>query len=98
VRVVNGTVTSGRAGSAAGLLPVQTYRTNASSGSAVAVTDHVGGETPTLADAGNGSTTLAALTTATTTPQSITTVAVGNSGVSGVDFGYNFDTVVNTNN
>jgi len=47
VRVVNSTVTSGRSGAVATLLPVQTYRTNASSGTAVAVTDHVGGETPT---------------------------------------------------
>jgi parallel beta-helix repeat protein len=97
VRVVNNTVTSSRTGYVAGLLPVQTFRTNASTGTAVAVTDRVGGENPGLVDAGNGSTTLAALNTATTTAQSIAPVAMGGAAISGVDFGFNFDTVVNTN-
>ena len=97
VRVVNNSVTSSRTGYVAGLLPVQTHRTDASSGSAVSVTDHVGGEVPVKADAGNGSTTLAALTTASTAPQSITTVVLGSADISGVDFGYSFDVVVNTN-
>jgi len=97
VRVVNGSVTSSRVGYAAGLWPVQTFRTDASSGTAVAVTDHVGGEVPQKSDAGNGSTTLAALTTATTTAQSIAPVTIGAGNVTGVDFGFNFDTIVNTN-
>ena len=98
VRVVNSTVSSSRTGYVAGThLAVQTYRTDASGGSAAAVTDHVGGEVPSKADAGNGSTTLAALTTGTTTAQSITTVTVGSSNITGVDFGFNFDTIVNTN-
>ena len=66
--------------SVVGLLPVQTFRTDASdSGAAVAVTDHVGGEVPSLVDAGPNTTglTLAQLTTATTTAQSITTVTFG---------------------
>ena len=48
VRVVNGTVRSSRAGGAActTCVPVQTFRTIATSGAAVAVTDHVGGEAP----------------------------------------------------
>lgn len=100
VRVVNNSVRSTRTGGAAcaTCLPVQTWRTDATSGSAVAVTDHVGGENPQLADAGNGSTTLAALTTATTTAQSITTATLANSNLTGLDFGYNFDTIVNTGN
>lgn len=97
VRVVNSTVSSSRPGSIAGLLPVQTYRTDATSGTPVAVTDHVGGEAPDKVDAINGSTTLAALTTATTVPQSITTVTLAETDVSGVDFGFNFDTIVNKN-
>lgn len=97
VRAVNGSVTSSRPGAAPGLQPVGTFRTTASSGSAVAVTDRVGGEDPTKGDAGNGSTTLAALTTATTTPQSITAVTAGASVLGGLDFGFNFDTIVNTN-
>ena len=100
IRVANLTVASTRTGGCAAgtCIPVQTYRTNASTGTAVAVTDHVGGENPTLVDAGNGATTLAALTTGTTTPQSITTVVLATSGttVSGVDFGFNFDTIVST--
>ena len=97
VRVVNSSVTSSRTGYVAGLWPVQTFRTNASSGTAAAVTDYVGGEVPSKVDAGNGSTTLAALTTATTTAQSITAVTIGSSDITGVDFGFNFDTIVNTN-
>jgi parallel beta-helix repeat protein len=77
---------------------VQTFRTNAATGTAVAVTNFVGGQVPGLSDAGNGSTTLAALTTATTTPQSITTVVLGAPNITGVDFGFNFDTIVNVNN
>lgn len=99
VRVVNNSVASTRAGACAAgtCLPVQTWRTDASSGAATAVTDRVGGENPSLVDAGNGSTTLAALTTGSTTPQSITSVAYSGTLVSGVDFGYNFDTIVNVN-
>lgn len=98
VRVVDSTVSSAHAGANAGLVGVQTYRTDASSGTAAAVTDHVGGENPALADAGvnAGSATLASLTSSTRAPQSITTVAVGTAGVSGLDFGFNFDTIVNT--
>ena len=97
VRVVNSSVTSSRPGYASGLLPVQTYRTDASSGSALSVTDRVGGEVPSKADAGNGSTTLAALVSATTAAQSVTTVTLGAANVGGVDFGFNFDTIVNKN-
>ena len=53
VRVVSSSVTSSRTGYVAGLLPVQTFRTNASTGTAVAVTDYVGGHDPATADAGN---------------------------------------------
>ena len=96
VRVVNSSVTSSRPGSVAGLLPVQTYRT---SGGA-ADPNRVGGEDPSRVDAGNGSTTLGALTTGSSTPQSLTpvTVTLGAAVVENIDFGFNFDTVVNTNN
>jgi uncharacterized repeat protein (TIGR01451 family) len=91
VRVVNNTVTSSRTGYAAGLLPVQTYN---------GTTTRVGGEAPAKVDAGNGAagTTLASLNTATTIAESQATVNVSLSSVNtGPDFGYNFDTVVNTN-
>ena len=94
VRVVNSTVASSRAGYVAGLLPVQTFRTDAASGVALPVTDHVGGEIPALVDAGDGATTLAALTTATTTAQSVTPVTLGATDVTGVDFGFSFNIVV----
>ena len=97
--MVNSTVSSARTGYVPGThLAVQTYRTDASSGSAVALTDRVGGEVPNKVDAGNGSTTLAALTTATTTAQSITTVTVGASDIPNIDFGYSYNLVVNNNN
>ncbi len=96
VRVVNASVRSTRPGAVAGLLPVQTYRTTAVTGAAVAVTDRVGGENPSLADADSNVTaaTLAALATAAATPQSVAGVALGASDIAGVDFGFNFDTVV----
>jgi len=99
VRVVNATVTSSRSGAIAGLLPVQTFRVDASSGSAVAVTDRVGGETPSLADAAANTTaaSLASLTTASTTAQSIAAVTLGTTDLGGLDFGYDFDTIVNVN-
>lgn len=94
VRVVNSTVTSSRSGYIAGLLPVQTFRTS----SGAAETDRVGGEDPTKTDAAanSGSQTLASLTTSTTTPESIGTVVVSSTNVTGVDFGFNFDTIVST--
>ena len=96
VRVVNSTVTSSRPGSVAGLVPIQTFRT---SGGA-ADPNRVGGEDPAKVDAGNGSTTLGALTTASSTPQSLTgvTVTLGAAVASNLDFGFNFDTVVSTRN
>jgi uncharacterized repeat protein (TIGR01451 family) len=99
VRVVSATVLSRRPGSIGGLLPVQTFRTDATSGTAVPVTDRVGGETPALADAGANTTGAAfgSLTTATTTAQSACPATLGTSTLSGVDFGFNFDTIVNVN-
>lgn len=97
VRVVGGTALSSRVGATGALLPVQTFRVNASSGGAIAVLDHVGGENPALADAGSGSTTLAALSSPTTVAQSVAPVTVGANDLSQVDFGFNFDTVVNKN-
>lgn len=98
VRAVNASVRSARPGAVTGLLPVQTFRTTATSGAAVAVTDRVGGENPALADADSNTTsaTLASLTTASATPQSVTAVTLAAADVSGLDFGFNFDTIVRT--
>lgn len=98
LRVVNASVRSSRPGAVPGLLPVQTFRTDAVSGAAVAVTDRVGGENPALADADSNTTaaTLASLTSGAATPQSVTAVTLGIADVAGLDFGYNFDTIVRT--
>lgn len=88
LRVVSSTVTSSRTGYVSGLLPVLTFVNGD--------LNRVGGEDPARADAGNGSTTLAALSTASTVAQSMTVLNVGISDMFGVDFGFNFDTVVST--
>ena len=92
VRVVSSTVSSSRAGSAtAGLLPIATYQGT--------ISDQVGGPNPALPDApaNGGSQTLTALTTGSQAVQALATAAVSSSGTTtGVDFGFNFDLVVNT--
>ena len=99
VRIVNATVPSSRPGAAASLLPVQTFRVDASSGVATADLQRVGGEIPTRADASSNTTSqnLAALTTATTAAQSVAPVTFGAADLTGLDFGFNFDTIVNAN-
>jgi uncharacterized repeat protein (TIGR01451 family) len=97
VRVVNSSVTSSRPGAVSTLIGVQTFRTSGLTGTVgTADNNRVGGEDPTKVDAGNGSTTLAALTTSTATGQSITSLTLGASSVTGIDFGFNFDTIVST--
>jgi parallel beta-helix repeat protein len=103
VRVVNGTVRSARAGGAGcgTCVPVQTYRMAESGNTVAPATNRVGGENPALSDA-IANTTSALYNTLTVaglrTPQSVTTVTPANNGstVSGIDFGFNFDTIVNT--
>ena len=75
VRVVNSTVTSGRPGSTAGLLPVQTFRTV--NGSADG--NRVGGENPGGADSGPNGSGPAPVTT-TTTGNNITLAFAGQNG------------------
>ncbi|MDB5269680.1 MAG: hypothetical protein JWP58_2720 [Hymenobacter sp.] len=93
VRVVNSTVTSVRTPGATGVVPVQTYV----AGNA----NRVGGESPKFVDAAanTGTQTLADLTPAggTVTPESIYTASFSAVSTTGIDFGFNFDTVVNTN-
>ena len=98
VRVVDGTVTSSRPGNSSGLLAVQTFRTDDSSGAVVPVTTAVGGAVPSAQDSGakspSGNLNDAAV------EQSVTAVTVpsGTTSVTGLDFGFNFDTIVNSNN
>ena len=99
VRVVSATVTSARTGAVSTLIPVQTWRTNAPVGTAVGDGERVGGEDPARADAASNTTsqTLAALTTASATPHSISSVVLATANITDIDFGYNFDTIVNLN-
>ncbi len=102
VRVVNGSVRSARTGGAActTCVPVQTFRTEGSGNGIVPVTDRVGGETPASSDAYvyQGSGGFGGLTSGGRVPQSYATVtpAANGSTIAGIDFGFNFDTVVNT--
>jgi hypothetical protein len=102
VRVVNGTVRSARTGGAGctTCVPIQTFRMDASSGTAVNVIDHVGGESPGVSDAvvNPATSNYSTLTAGGRVPQSITTAtpAAAGSTITGLDFGFNFDTVVNT--
>jgi uncharacterized repeat protein (TIGR01451 family) len=104
VRVVNSTVTSSRPNptSATGLVAVQTFRTDAgvTAGTVTDVTDRVGGEIPKEIDApANTTANLSTLNAVSNQEvQSLTAVKVGTTDITGIDFGYNFDTIVNTNN
>jgi hypothetical protein len=105
VRVVNSSVTSSRTGYTSAALAVQTYRTSAATGTAVAVTDFVGGTNPAVADPGNGSagatfntTTFVYSAVLSGTAQSVIPVVVGASNITDLDAGFNFDVIVNTNN
>jgi parallel beta-helix repeat protein len=99
IRVVNGTVRSERTGgtTCTTCVPVQTYRVEAPAGTLVTVTNEVGGRNPALVDAAQSTSTLPG-TTATTTTQTWSVVDPSTSGatVLGIDFGFNFDTVVST--
>ncbi len=90
VRVVNSTVRSNRGGGIActSCFPIQTYRNYNTSGSFVDVTNEVGGADPSTEDAG-----LATLTGA----QTSSAVTIASGGVVGLEFGFNFNTIVNTN-
>ena len=95
VRVVNGSVTSSRPGAVGTLRAVQTYRTDASTGTAVAVTNEVGGSSPKDQDA-PANVTNANLGSFIAQSRAPTKIITG-IAVTGVDFGFNFDTIVNTN-
>jgi trimeric autotransporter adhesin len=98
-RVVNSTVTSSRTGYVSTLVCVQTFRTNVSTGTAQPVTNKVGGEIPSEVDAPSNTTNLTLTTlngVAGQEVQSIAPVTFGSTSISGINFGYNFDTIVNT--
>ena len=95
VRVVNNTVTPARSGATGSEWPVQTFRTDAGSGTPVGVTNEVGGDSPAAQDAPANTTTANLFSI---TAQSVAPVTIGDHlSVFNVDFGFNFDTIVNTN-
>ena len=95
VRVVNESVTSARTGSDNTEWPVQTFRTDGSSGSALPVTGEVGGVDPTRVD---DPANLTNANLASIFAQSVAPVTISSgTTVANVDFGFNFDTIVNTN-
>ena len=94
VRVVNESVTSSRTGATGSEWPVQTFRTDASGVGIAPVTNEVGGADPTAQDdAANGTLNLVAITAQSLTPVTLSAAETKSS----VDFGFNFDTIVNTN-
>jgi uncharacterized repeat protein (TIGR01451 family) len=105
IRVVNRTVTTGRSVNAGSsitdLLPVQTFRASGATGAATPVTDRVGGEKPNETDvtANNGTQSLTTLNgLLNSAVLSVTPVTIGTTDINGIDFGFNFDTIVNTRN
>lgn len=90
VRVVNSTVRSTRGGGStcAACWPVQTFRTSFPGGSVNEITNEVGGANPSAEDSAAGTLTGA---------QSVAPVLITSEGVVGLDFGFNFNTIVNTN-
>ncbi len=104
VRVVTSSVTSGRAGATSALRPVLTAVVAQAGLGTSLRTDMIGGTNPADGDGGVGSTgttfkvSSGAFTGATTgTAQAFTTVDDTIADASGFDFGFNFDTVTNTN-
>ena len=103
VRVASATVLSTRTGAGAELIGVLSFVTDANSGSPVALTDRVGGTDPAAVDpdigaSGTSFNTSSYVFTAglSGTAHAVSPVTLGSSDVAGVDFGFNFDTVVNT--
>ena len=103
IRIVNDSVSSTRTGSDGSEFGVQTFRTDGTT----ATTNEVGGRDPSAADAGlyeTGNTLdtstfiFSAGSLAGQQAQSIQPINLSGSDVSDINFGYNFDTIVNTNN
>ena len=90
IRVVNNTVRSTRAGGTActSCLPIQTFKTDYAVSTLTPDTNTVGGENPSGVDPLAGTLTGA---------QSISTMTILSEGVVGMDFGFYFNTIVNTN-
>lgn len=97
IRLVNHSVGSNRNSNSTNktIVPVQTFRTDGT----IDIINEIGGVNPALVDAATNTTgsNLSSLNSSSVVVQSLTTIVTNGSTVTGVDFGYNFDTVVNTN-
>ncbi len=97
VRVVNSTIYSNRVSNATGqtAVGVQTFRSDGTTD----IVNEVGGANPALVDTSMNTTSanLSTLTSATATVQSLTPITIVDNHIYGVDFGFNFDVIVNTN-
>lgn len=98
VRVANHTIISNRASNGTGgtIVPVQTFRTDGTND----VINELGGTDPTLIDGivNPGGQNISSLAdNITTTIQSFTSITIADDHSPGVDFGFNFSTIVNTN-
>mgnify|MGYP003670816462 CR=1 FL=1 len=90
IKAVNSTVRSNRGGlNCSTCYPVQTFRKYRGPSSLIEVTDEVGGAYPTAQQ----DVALGVLINA----QSVSEVSVAGDGVVGIDFGFNFNAIVNTN-
>ncbi|MDV7140983.1 Calx-beta domain-containing protein [Maribacter sp. TH_r10] len=91
IKVVNSTVRSNRGGglNCSACYPVQTFRSYESSSTIIGVTNEVGGANPSAFQ----DVALGVLTGA----QSVSSVSLAGNGIVGIDFGFNFNTIVNTN-
>ncbi|MGJ8716499.1 MAG: Calx-beta domain-containing protein [Maribacter stanieri] len=91
IKVVSSTVRSTRDSGAncSSCYPVQTYKSEMVSSNIIDVIDEIGGTDPTA----NQDVSLGVFNNA----QSISSVEVSGNGVVGINFGFNFNTIVNTN-
>ncbi len=91
IRAVNNTLRSNRGGGSTctDCFPVQTFRAYNSGSGLTEVLNEVGGSNPAQEDTAAGSLSGA---------QSVSEVFLSTNGVVNIDFGFNFNTIVNTNN
>ncbi|MFD2564519.1 beta strand repeat-containing protein [Aquimarina rubra] len=90
LRVVNNTVRSTRGGGATctTCLPIQTFRSAYTASTLSTFTSEIGGANPANEDVAAGTLTGA---------QTVSTIEITSEGAVDIDFGFNFNTIVNTN-
>ncbi|GAA4270712.1 SdrD B-like domain-containing protein [Aquimarina gracilis] len=96
VRVVNNSVRSTRGGgtTCTTCIPIQTFRRNYTASTLSDIPDEIGGANPAAEDPG------AVTTIGNPIPagaQTVSTVSISGEGAVDLDFGFNFNTIVNTN-